>query len=275
MTDILFTLLYFTLLEHAVLMQNKNHKAEIAEIKETYKAEIAEINARITEQDKRHLAELHQRDEIIMEKDQMILHQEERIAELSRLVTKLDAEKKKIVATAAKLEPKQTVAATTAANLDVGKGDAAPLSSAAVVSSAALSLSSVAPENKLKSTPRKIAKTMARPSSVKRNMSKSPENGKASQPSKKDKKDSGSPGKTVETASISPSKSNTQSDTLKSANISPRKSPSPTRRRNTSRSRSLGRWKGESPRSSHITLKTVPPPEIEASPGGDAKPNPL
>ena len=244
-------------LEFAIVEQNKNHKAEISSIKKTNKAEIAEINARITEQEIRHLAEINQRDELIMEKDQMIIHQEQQIAELNRLITKLEAEKKSALAVAAKLESDKK---------EVETKVAAPSLSAAVSPSSVMSSSATTvAENTLKETAAaslksdssvpiistsvhsSVSKVMTRPSSVKRTMSHSPENGKNSQPPKRDRKDS-SREKTL-------SVSDKQAETPKSANFSPRNcSPSPVRTspRSSSRSRSLERWKGERKRSNHI-----------------------
>ena len=222
-------------LEFALVEQNKQHKAEISNIKKTNKAEIAEINARISEQEKRHLAEINQRDELIMEKDQMIIHQEQQIAELNRLITKLVDEKKAAVATAAKLESEQTV---TAAAAPPSSAAAAP-PSAAVVSSAALSLSS---ENKIsptasqntataapcvgnKPTPRKITKPMARPSSIKKDM-------------------------LPRTNSVKRSRSS---------------SPKRDEDRKTSRGRSLERWTGKRQRSGHVQKKTPSPTKDPAN----------
>ena len=247
----------------------------MAEMRKAQKAEMADIHARLAEQDKRHMSELNQRDEIIAEKEQMIIHQEKQITELSRLVTKLEAEKKMATVTPSKLEVelKTSMATTENEKPNVNKKTVTEAVIMPSDTDTASTTASCTIESSSLRTPCKsiISKSMARSSSVKRSMSQSPGNDNDFKPSKKrDKKDSShieeiSP--TINTPS-SKSKQSKSSD----SNISPRtRSPSPSKRRNTSRSRSLERWTGLRDRSSHISFKIAPTPETVASPpsGGD------
>ena len=245
-------------LEFAILSLKKNHAFEMAEMRKAQKAEMADIHARLAEQDKRHMSELNQRDEIIAEKEQMIIHQEKQITELSRLVTKLEAEKKMATVTPSKLEVelKTSMATTENEKPNVNKKTVTEAVIMPSDTDTASTTASCTIESSSLRTPCKsiISKSMARSSSVKRSMSQSPGNDNNSKPSKKrDKKDSGSLERTNKQASDS--------------TISPRtRSPSPAKRRNTSRSRSLERWTGHRDRSSHISFKIAPTPETVASP---------